>query len=96
MYAANSVAAGGDYASGGNVTTMAHTCWTMSPEGKEMFVLYGAVAGQDHSRRFARRVLFLDRMEVQPDGTLWAHSPTVTPSLILTAALDSANKFGIK
>jgi len=70
MYAANSVAAGGDYATGyatsekplgpfkkaannplifrntargGNVTTTAHSCWTMSPDGTEMFVLYGAV-----------------------------------------------------
>ena len=141
MYAANSVAAGGDYAtgyatsdkplgpfkkaannpiifrntaSGGNVTTTAHTCWTMSPDGREMFVLYGGVvvkpgatntpptapavsesaAGSGPSasgttnapgtRRarpggFARRVLFLDRMEILPDGTLVAHSPTVTP-----------------
>ena len=106
MYAANSVAAGGDYAtgyatsdnplgpfkkaannplifrntaSGGNVTTTAHTCWTMSPDGKEMFVLYGGVVAQGNRRGFARRVLFLDRMEIKPDGTLIAHSPTVTP-----------------
>lgn len=123
MYAANSVAAGGDYAtgyatsdrplgpfkkgannpiifrntaSGGNVTTTGHTCWTMSPDGTEMFVLYGGVvvpkadsgvpagtADASGARRarpgFARRVLFLDRMEILPDGTLVAHSPTVTP-----------------
>ena len=106
MYAANSVAAGGDYAtgyatsaqplgpfkkaannpiihrntaSGGNVTTTAHTCWTLSPDGTQMFVLYGAVVGSNHDRRFPRRVLFLDRMEILPDGTLVAHSPTVTP-----------------
>jgi len=141
MYAANSVAAGGDYATGyatsdkplgpfkkaannpiiyrntatgGQVTTTAHTCWTMSPDGTEMFVLYGGVVVQPGAtntppttpavsasaagpgpsapgttnapgtRRarpggFARRVLFLDRMEILPDGTLVAHSPTVTP-----------------
>jgi len=141
MYAANSVAAGGDYAtgyatsdkplgpfkkaannpiifrntaSGGNVTTTAHTCWTTSPDGTEMFVLYGGVVvkpsntdatptapaapeavaasgtpavgttnapGNRRARPdgFARRVLFLDRMEILPDGTLVAHSPTVTP-----------------
>jgi GH43 family beta-xylosidase len=135
MYAANSVAAGGDYAtgyatsdqplgpfkkaannpiifrntaSGGNVTTTAHTCWTMSPDGSEMFVLYGGVivrppastmpeavavsatnlvtgtTNAPGTRRarpggFARRVLFLDRMEILPDGALVAHSPTVTP-----------------
>jgi len=137
MYAANSVAAGGDYAtgyatsdkplgpfkkaannplifrntaSGGHVTTTAHTCWTMSPDGTEMFVLYGgvvqstnaapatpppmalaasntnAVAGTNAPPRRprpgfggGRRVLFLDRMEILPDGTLVAHSPTETP-----------------
>jgi beta-xylosidase len=142
MYAANSVAAGGDYAtgyatsdkplgsfkkaannpliyrntaSGGNVTTTAHTCWTMSPDGTEMFVLYGGVVVKksDANRTsaaftaseavtatgntpapgatnatgirrarpggFARRVLFLDRMVIMPNGTLIAHSPTITP-----------------
>jgi beta-xylosidase len=106
MYAANSVAAGGDYAtgyatsdkplgpfkkaannplifrntaSGGKVTTTGHTCWTMSPDGTQMYVLYGAVVGSNAGRRFPRRVLFLDRMQILSDGTLIAHSPTVTP-----------------
>jgi GH43 family beta-xylosidase len=145
MYAANSVAAGGDYAtgyatsdkplgpfkkaannpiifrntaSGGHVTTTAHTCWTMSPDGTEMFVLYGGVIARPDGGGtpavpatppaflapatntasgstnapgargrgrggfgggFGRRVLFLDRMEILPDGMLVAHSPTVTP-----------------
>ena len=142
MYAANSVAAGGDYAtgyatsdrplghfkkgannpiifrntaSGGNVTTTAHTCWTLSPDGTEMFVLYGGVVRPNGGTNvvaasaiatisgtnamtgttkvpgsrgrgrggfgggFGRRVLFLDRLEILPDGTLVAHSPTVTP-----------------
>jgi hypothetical protein len=96
------------------VTTTAHTCWTLSPDGTEMFVLYGGVVvkpsntnapptaprapeaiaasgtpavganntpGTRRARPggFARRVLFLDRMEILPDGTLVAHSPTVTP-----------------
>jgi GH43 family beta-xylosidase len=159
MFAANSVAAGGDYAtgyatsdkplgpfkkaannplvfrntaSGGNVTTTAHTCWTLSPDGTEMFILYGGVltgggggwfggprgagmnAGASNAppaqganlvsgtnsaastntvAGFGRgrggrgggfgggggRRLFLDRLEILPDGTLVAHSPTVTP-----------------
>jgi len=148
MYAANSVAAGGDYATGyataehplgpfkkaannpliyrntahgGNVTTTAHTCWTMSPDGTEMFVLYGgviqrnaaaatppatALAGTNPAssgtnapgtRRgrpgfgggMGRRVLFLDRMEILPDGTLVAHSPTVTPQPYPSAGKSS-------
>ena len=153
MYAANSVAAGGDYAtgyatsekplgpfkkaannpiifrntaSGGNVTTTAHTCWTLSPDGTEMFVLYGGVVvkpsntnaipttpaapeavaasgttavgttnapGTRRARPggFARRVLFLDRMEILPDGTLIAHSPTVMPQPY-PSAYKSSNK----
>jgi hypothetical protein len=134
MHAANSVAAGGDYAtgyatsdkplgsfkkaannpiiyrntaSGGDVTTTGHTCWTMSPDGTEMYVLYGGVIRPNGGTNVVttpaatntmtgttnalgarrarpgfggvRRVLFLDQMEILSDGTLEAHSPTVTP-----------------
>jgi GH43 family beta-xylosidase len=144
MYAANSVAAGGDYAtgyatsnrplghfkkgannpiiyrntaSGGNVTTTGHTCWTLSPDGKEMFILYGAVVLPKNSDgtpnevnagilgtpattmpnmapprpRFHQRVLFLDRLEILPDGTLVAHSPTVTPQPYPSGATASSD-----
>jgi GH43 family beta-xylosidase len=168
MYAANSVAAGGDYAtgyatsdkplgpfkkaannpiifrntaSGGNVTTTAHTCWTMSPDGTEMFVLYGGVIARPIGGGFGGprgagmngggtntipppgftsalgtntpsgtnvaggrgrggrgggfgggggRRLFVDRMEILPDGTLIAHSPTVTPQPYPSANKNSA------
>jgi GH43 family beta-xylosidase len=166
MYAANSVAAGGDYAtgyatsdkplgpfkkatnnpliyrntaSGGNVTTTAHTCWTTSPDRTELFILYGgiltgargggrggfgmnpgasnapaaqatnlvsgtnsatsanlaAAGGRGRGGRGGGggggRRLFLDRLEIKPDGTLVAHSPTVTPQ-----PYPSANKISAK
>jgi len=60
----------------GTVTTTAHNCVTWSPDGTEMFCLYGARAGGAQGRG---RVLILDRMEILKDGTLVVHSPTTTP-----------------
>ena len=60
---------------GGEVTTTAHNCVAVSPDGSEMFCVYGArtkATGKE-------RVLFVNRMEVQKDGTLVVYPPdTVT------------------
>ena len=66
----------------GSVTTTAHNCVTLSPDGKEMFCAYGArvAAPAGAAAGTGRgRTLILDRMEIRPDGTLVVHSPTTTP-----------------
>jgi GH43 family beta-xylosidase len=60
---------------GGTVVGTAHNCITTSPDGSELFCLYGArtaATGKD-------RVLFLDRMEIRKDGTLLVHGPATGP-----------------
>ena len=60
---------------GGEVTTTAHNCVAMSPDGSEMFCIYGARTKSTGTER----VLFVNRMEVQKDGTLVVYPPdTVT------------------
>ena len=60
---------------GGEVTTTAHNCIAMSPDGSEMFCIYGARTKSSGKER----VLFVNRMEVQKDGTLVVYPPdTIT------------------
>ncbi len=60
---------------GGEVTTTAHNCIAMSPDGSEMFCIYGARTKSTGKER----VLFVNRMDVQKDGTLVVYPPdTVT------------------
>jgi len=59
---------------GGVVSCTAHNCVAMSPDGSEMFCLYGARTKQTG----AERMLFLNRMEVQRDGTLEVYPPDTT------------------
>jgi GH43 family beta-xylosidase len=59
---------------GGDVSCTAHNCVTMSPDGSEMFCLYGARTKETGERR----VLFLNRMEVQKGGTLEVYPPDTT------------------
>ena len=66
--------------SGGDVIAPAHNCITRSPDGKQMYCLYGArttAKGQtiDH------RVLFLQRMEIGKDGILTVTGPNDTDAL---------------
>lgn len=65
---------------GGDVTTTAHNCITMSPNGKEMYCLYGARTAKTGSTGF-RRVLFLSRMEIKSDGILVVSGPDDTTAL---------------
>ena len=75
LKAANNPVARKNTDRGGEVTTTAHNCIAMSPDGSEMFCVYGArtkATGKE-------RVLFVNRMEVQKDGTLVVYPPdTVT------------------
>jgi GH43 family beta-xylosidase len=61
---------------GGQVSCTAHNCVAMSPDGSEMFCLFGG-----RTPKTGRgRVLFLTRMEVQKDGTVVVYPPdAVTP-----------------
>lgn len=63
---------------GGIVTGTGHNSITYSPDGKEMFCVY-------HARTSAtgeKRVVFIDRMEIQEDGTLVVEGPTTTPQAV--------------
>jgi GH43 family beta-xylosidase len=61
---------------GGVVSCTAHNCVAMSPDDSEMFCLYGA---RTKGEKSFRRVLFLNRMEVQKDGTIVVYPPdTIT------------------
>jgi beta-xylosidase len=60
---------------GGSVTGTGHNSITYSPNGKEMFCVY-------HGRTTAtgdKRVVFIDRMKILPDGRLVVQGPTTTP-----------------
>lgn len=60
---------------GGNVTGTGHNSITYSPDGKEMFCVY-------HGRTTKtgdERVVFIDRMEIKPDGQLVVMGPNTEP-----------------
>ncbi|MHA4842554.1 glycoside hydrolase family 43 protein [Flavitalea antarctica] len=62
-------------ATGGNVTGTGHNSITWSPDKKEMFCVY-------HGRTTAtgdERVVFVDRMQINPDGTLEVKGPNTEP-----------------
>jgi beta-xylosidase len=60
---------------GGDVTTTAHNCVTTSPDGSEMYCLYGAHAGQHQG---FHRIMFLSRMHILDSGILLVDSPDTT------------------
>jgi beta-xylosidase len=62
---------------GGDVTTTAHNCVTLSPDGTEMYCLYGARTGSTGKER----VLFLNRMKIAEDGILTVQGPDDTDAL---------------
>lgn len=62
---------------GGDVTTTAHNCVTTSPDGAEMYCLYGARTSKTQG---GRRILFLSRMRIREDGILLVDSPDTTVS----------------
>lgn len=62
---------------GGDVTTTAHNCVTTSPNGSEMYCLYGARTKQTKGWQ---RILFLSRMRVLDNGILLVDSPDTTVS----------------
>ncbi len=60
---------------GGVVSGTGHNSVAYSPDGNEMFCVY-------HARTTAtgdQRVVFIDRMEILPDGTLVVRGPTTDP-----------------
>jgi len=59
---------------GGDVTTTAHNCVVHSPDGKQMYCLFGARTAESR-RRGVDRVLFLCRMAIHEDGVLVVDSP---------------------
>lgn len=60
---------------GGTVTGTGHNSITYSPDGKEMLCVYHArTKSTGH-----KRMVFIDRMEVLPNGELVVHGPTTDP-----------------
>jgi GH43 family beta-xylosidase len=70
--AANNPVAEANTGRGGDVTTTAHNCVTRSPDGKELYCLYG---GRTTERKTEARILFLCRMEIHADGVLEVEPP---------------------
>ncbi len=60
---------------GGDITGTGHNNYFFSPDGKEMFCVY-------HARTKAtghKRVVFIDRMKILPDGKLVVYGPNTSP-----------------
>ena len=81
--AANNPVAQKNTALGGDVTTTAHNCVTWSPDGKQMYCLYGART--THETQPFRRVLFLERMHIDDHGILTVHGPDDTTQQLAPA-----------
>jgi beta-xylosidase len=60
---------------GGDVTGTGHNSIAFSPDGKQMYCVYHGRT----SKTGDQRVVFIDRMEILPDGRLVVHGPTTTP-----------------
>ena len=76
--AANNPVLQKNVAKGGIVTGTGHNSVTYSPDGKEMFCVY-------HGRTTAtgdERVVFIDRMNILPNGKLVVEGPTTTPQAL--------------
>jgi len=61
---------------GGEVTGTGHNSVAYSPDGKQLYCVY-------HGRTKAsglERVVFIDKMEIQPNGKLVVDGPTTTPN----------------
>jgi beta-xylosidase len=63
-------------AQGGIVTGTGHNSVTLSPDGKQMLCVYHGRT----SKTGRQRMVFIDRMEVLPDGTLVVYGPTTQTS----------------
>ncbi len=75
--AANNPVAQKNTGLGGDVTTTAHNCVTLSPDGRQMYCLYGART----AKTGRERVLFLNRMSIAQDGILTVEGPDDTSAL---------------
>lgn len=62
-------------ADGGEVTGTGHNNILFSEDGSEMYCVYHGRT----QKTGKQRVVFIDRMEIQPDGALVVHGPTTTP-----------------
>jgi beta-xylosidase len=60
---------------GGDVTGTGHNSIAYSPDGKQMYCVYHGRTAKTGDQR----VVFIDRMEILPDGRLLVHGPTTTP-----------------
>lgn len=60
---------------GGDVTGTGHNNILLSDDGSEMYCVYHGRT----TKTGKQRVVFIDRMEIKPDGTLTVHGPTTTP-----------------
>ena len=65
-----------------------HSCTTTSPDGKEMFIVYHA--HKDPAHPGGSRTVNIDRLIVEPDGTLKVLGPTRSPQPLPSGATRSA------
>lgn len=68
---------------GGIVTGTGHNSITYSRDGKQMFCVYHGYT----SRTGGERVVFIDKMGVDPAGKLYVEGPTTTPQTITNTDL---------
>ena len=54
-----------------------HSCITLSPDGKEMFIIYHTHA--DPKKPSGERVVNIDRLQFEDDGKLKIKGPTRSP-----------------
>ncbi|GEO07192.1 endo-1,4-beta-xylanase [Adhaeribacter aerolatus] len=62
-------------AKGGDVTGTGHNSIAFSPDGKQMYCVYHGRT----TKTGKERVVFIDKMEIKPDGKLVVQGPTTTP-----------------
>ena len=73
---------------GGDVTGTGHNSILFAPDSTQMFCVY-------HGRTTKtgdERVVFIDRMEILPDGQLVVHGPTTSPQPVPVASAFRAAK----
>lgn len=78
--AANNPVAEKNTALGGDVTAPAHNCVTLSPDGTQMYCVYGARTSRK-GQTIDHRVLFLQSMQISDKGVLTVSGPNDTEDL---------------
>ncbi len=68
---------------GGDVYCTGHNMVLTMPNGDMYCVYHGRTARTDSLTGDAKRVAFIDKLEILPDGSLRVNGPTTTPQSII-------------